>query len=156
MNLTPEYNLRAADIFTERGVDVNAKRQDHCTPLHLASSRGRPDIAQVLLDHGAKVDAVDKLFRTTLHHASGGHYENQEDGVRVAQLLLKNGADVNAHDINRETPLHLAASLGRLEMARILLEHAIGKDDRGQNLSHLRLEGDYDAQIIICLTNTFS
>ena len=136
-------------------MDVNAQRQDHWTPLHIASFRGRPDIVQVLLDHGAKVDAVDNLFRTSLHNVPGGQYESQEDGIRVAQLLLENGADVMAHDINRQTPLHVAASLGPLEMARMFLKHRTVTDDRGQNLSHLGLEGDYYAQIIICLTNTF-
>ncbi len=130
-------------FFLERGVDVNAQRRDQWTPLHLASFFGRPEIARVLLDHGAKPNAEDNLLKTPLHHVAGSRFESQQDGVRVAQLLLKHGANVNAQDINHETPLHSASLCGRLEIARMLLEHAAVKNDRGQNPSHLDLEGEY-------------
>jgi ankyrin repeat protein len=119
---------------------VNARRRDHWTPLHSASYFGKPDIARVLLDHGAKANAVDNLLRTPLHLVAAGLYQSQEDGIRVAQLLLEHGADVNAPDMNRETPLHSASASGRLEIAQVLLGHA--KNDRGQDLSHLGLQGE--------------
>jgi hypothetical protein len=98
---------------------------------------------------------VDNFFRTSLYHVSGAPHESQQDGVRVAQLLLENGADVNTRDINRESPLHLAASFGKLEMARLFLNHATVQNIRGENPSHLGLEGDYCIQINIFLSNTF-
>jgi ankyrin repeat protein len=151
----PETNPPLADIFPGRGVDVNAHRSDHWTPLHIASFLGSPGIVQVLLDHGARVDAVDNLFRTSLHHVSGGRYECQEDGVRIAHLLLENGANVNAKDINRETPLHFVAFFGRLEIARMFLKHATEKNDAGHDSSSLGLEGEYRTQNSLHVTNTF-
>ena len=136
-------------------MDVNAQRQDHWTPLDLASIRGRPDIVQVLLEHGAKADMVDNFFRTTLHHVSGAPYESPKDGVRVAQLLLENGADVHAYDINRESPLHVVTSFGKLEMARLFLNRATVKNIRGENPSHLELKGESCIQINLYLANTF-
>ena len=126
-------------------MDVNAQRQDLQTPLHLASHCGRPEVAHLLLDHGANANAVDSLLKTPLHRVAAGFYQSQEGGVRVARLLLEHGADINAHDINHETPLHSASILGRLGIARMLLEHTTVKNDRGQNPSHLSLEGEYHA-----------
>jgi len=99
-------------------------------------------MARLLLDHGAKANAVDNTLRTPLHLVAVGLYESQEDGVRVAQLLLEHGADVNAPDLNRETALHSASFSGRLEIAQVLLAHATVKNDRGQNPSHLGLQGE--------------
>ncbi len=124
-------------------MDVNAHRKDHRTPLHLASHSGKPEIARMLLDHGAEANAEDNLLMTPLHDVAVGHYESQEDGVRVSQLLLESGVDVNSQDINRQTPLHLASISGRLEIVWVLLEHAAVKNDQGQNPSHLGLEGEF-------------
>ena len=120
---------------------MDARRNDRWTPLHLASSHGKPEIVQVLLDHGANPNAEDKFFMTPLHNVAVGQYESQEHGARVAQLLLQCGADVNAQDSQCETPLHLASTSGKLEIVRVLLEHATVKDDRGQNPSHPVVEG---------------
>lgn len=143
-------------LFLERDVDVDAQRQDRQTPLHLASYRGRPEIAQLLLDRGANANAEDSFFKTPLHHVAGGLYSSQEDGIRVAQLLLERGADINAQNSDRETPLHAASAYGRLEIARMLLERTIVTNDQGQNPSHLGLEGEYCTQKCSCVTNTFS
>ena len=124
-------------------MDVNAQRNDHLTPLHIASYNGNPDIARVLLDHGAEANAVDNLFRTPLDLVAAGLYESKEGGARVAQLLLERGADANALDLNRQSALHSAASSGRLEIVQILLEHATVKDDQGRNPSHQSLQGGY-------------
>lgn len=123
-------------------MDVNARRKDHWTPLHLASHLGGYETARFLLDHGANVNAEDELLRTPLHHVARGHDETQDD-VRVSQLLLNYGADVNAQDINGDTPLHLASSPGKLEIIRVLLDHATAKNFRSQSLSQLSLEGEF-------------
>jgi ankyrin len=127
-------------------VYVNARRKDHWTPLHLASHCGKPEVARLLLAHGANAHAEDDFFRTPLHQVARGHCHNQADGVRISKLLLESGADVNAQDINRETPLHLASASGKLEIVRVLLENATAKDYRGQSPSHLSFEGESHPQ----------
>jgi ankyrin repeat protein len=50
----------------------------------------------------------------------------------VTRLLLEHGADVKARDVGRFTPLHYAARHGRVEVARVLLEHVangVAEDD---------------------------
>jgi len=48
-----EHGVGIARLLLERGVDVNAQSKDYDTALHSAAFRGRLEIVQVLLDHGA-------------------------------------------------------------------------------------------------------
>ena len=130
-----QEGLRVAQLLLERGGDVHMGNNDHWTSLHAASCHGRFDIAQVLLDHGAKANGEDKMFKTPLHLVSGGEFESQASGARVAQLLLEQGADVNASDKHLWTPLHYASQKGRPEIVQLLLDHgakANANTDRGE------------------------
>ena len=113
--------VRVAQLLLERGADVNTRRKDHLTPLHLASRWGKLDIVQLLIHHGAEVNAVDDFGETPLHEVSQGKYEYQEDGVRVAQLLLHHGADVNPKSRAGYTPQALASRTERPKLAELLL-----------------------------------
>lgn len=124
-------------------MDVNALRKDHWTPLHLASHCGKLDMVQLLLDHGASVNAEDNLLRTPLHHVTAGEYAVEEDGVRVSRLLIERGADVNAQDLHCETPLHLASSTGRIGVVLALLARAAVQADGCQSPSQLGSEGEF-------------
>jgi len=56
------------------------------TPLHYASEHGHTDVIQLLIDHGADIDAKNKWGTTPLHLASShGHTE-------IVKLLKANGA----------------------------------------------------------------
>lgn len=46
------------------GADVNFRDIDHRTALHLAACQGYDDVAQFLLENGAKVDATDRWGST--------------------------------------------------------------------------------------------
>ena len=68
---------------------MNAKAEWSRTPLHLAALEGHPDVAALLIEKGANVNARDKLGRTPLEFAeSSGHEE-------VAALLREHGGKSN-------------------------------------------------------------
>ena len=92
---------------------------------------------------------------TPLHHVAGGLDEPQEHGVPVVQLIPQCGVDVNAQDPLCETPLHLASASGRLEIVRVLLEHATVRNDCGQNPSPLVVEGKRFLPTIILVLTVF-
>jgi ankyrin repeat protein len=56
-------------------------------------------------------------------------YEPEEASISgIARLLLERGADVNALSKIQSTPLHVASYNGKLELARLLLDHGAQVD----------------------------
>jgi len=94
---------------------------DGWTALHLASFFGHREIAGLLLDHGAPIDARSRSTRfardnTALHAAAANRQTS------VAELLIERGADVNARDGSGFTPLGLAANSKNDLLVMALLE----------------------------------
>jgi ankyrin len=110
-------------FLVEYGADANTRSEDNTTALHLASKFGEVEVARVLLNHGANVDAKDIRGWSPIHQIVTADYCVGSDRLAVARLLLENNVDVNAQDENHETPLHLACDLGRLEFALVLMDH---------------------------------
>ena len=138
---------------------------DSATPLHLAAlNNSGPEVAALLLDRGADLNAQDKNHWTPLYWAEGynpvaavagllldrGTDVNAKDqadltplywGARnnpspaVAALLLDWGADVNAKGVSYSTPLHGAAYNPVPAVAELLLDRGAG----GQTPLHFAL-----------------
>ena len=96
---------------------VNDTDSEFNTPLHTASNAGSLDVAHLLLDLGANVNAQNKTKGTALHRATQG------DHLDVCVLLLASGASVNAVDEDRRTALHLACCYDRLDICKLLVNH---------------------------------
>ncbi|PNS14791.1 hypothetical protein CAC42_2020 [Sphaceloma murrayae] len=94
---------------------VNAIERGQKTPLHLAVIHGRDDIVDLLLDHGADVQAKSTGGWTPLHNAcaQGSH--------GIVSTLLRAGSDCNARLFNGRTPLHVAAEAGHVDVVKVLL-----------------------------------
>jgi ankyrin repeat protein len=90
------------------------------TPLHSAAARGDMVMIEMLLAHGAKVNAVDALGRTPLHMAASRD-------AQALELLLDHGAEVDPLSY-ASTPLVMAAQHGRLDALRLLLERGADPD----------------------------
>ena len=128
-------DLDKVRLLLKLGVDANVHDSSNMTSLHFASYYGysnSKEIAELLLQNGAKVDARDKGRYTPLLLAA---YHGQ---FEIAKLLLDNGADVNAKDEEQSTPLHLAAYNGHAQIVELLLKHGAIKglrnnDSQNQN-----------------------
>jgi ankyrin repeat protein len=73
---------------------------DSLTLLHWAAQGNNIELAKMLIDAGADLDAKDYTKNTSLHLAS--KYNHTE----LAKMLIDAGADVNAKDSDKLTPLH--------------------------------------------------
>ena len=130
-------------------MDPNVQQKDWETPLHFACFQGKPEIARLLLDHGAQVNAKNYQGEIPLHLVSRGEYDSPDEGVRVAKLLLEHGTDMNARDEFGWTPLHSASYNGRHEISQFLLLRGAKvklENCLGETALHLVREGRYGIQ----------
>src|SRR5690242_5601993 len=95
---------------------ANKMQRGWGTPLHLAAEMGHVEIAKLLLDNGADVNAVGIRGFTPLHSAA---WSGRTD---VAKVLIAHGANVNAGDENGETPLVWASGAGHTNTIILLLD----------------------------------
>ncbi|MFC1781261.1 ankyrin repeat domain-containing protein, partial [Planctomycetota bacterium] len=100
-----------------QGAQVNAQDERGRTPLYGAISAGDAAIAQILITHGADVDARSGRVNSTILH--GAVRRRDKDMV---ELLIQSGADVNAEDSAGQTPLDLARTVNNTELIAILTE----------------------------------
>ena len=112
--------------------DPNAptKRASHpsefpATPLQCAARTGNLQIAGLLIDAGAEVNATGgtQTARTPLSFAV---LFNHLDMIR---FLIEKGAEVNARDSEGASPLDYAAWRGSLDAVAILLAHGARLDE---------------------------
>src|SRR5262245_35666488 len=84
--------------------------------LFAAADRNCTGLATELLDHGASVDARDRLGARPLSHAARfGHLE-------MVDLLLARGAPIDARNLAGATALYFAADGGHVSVAQRLME----------------------------------
>lgn len=142
------------ELLLERGADPNAStsRESVEPPLHIAVRAGRVKNVDLLLKHGAIIDATDDSGRTALHVAVDSEMST------VLELLLKKGANPNASspDKSMEPPLHIAARAGRDKSVEMLLEHGADIDmvhASGRTALHAATVNDRSSTIQMLLKN---
>jgi uncharacterized protein len=66
-----EANVETVKMLIDLGIDLNARNSEGRTALMGAAHKGRNDIVQLLVDHGADLAARDIGSRDTIHKLSG-------------------------------------------------------------------------------------
>jgi ankyrin repeat protein len=125
--ITPLYlacvnrNSAMIEMFLKAGADPNSALPEGETALMTAARSGGPDAVNVLLAHGAKIDAKEAWRGQTalMWAAAEGH-------AVAAERLIKAGADVKARSTGGFTAFLFAVRAGKLDAVRTLL--AAGAD----------------------------
>ena len=132
------YREIAELLLGSSNASLDARNRKQETPLGLSCSKGKPDMALFLIDHGSDTtrllldhdtdaDRLDDSGCTPLHVASHeGHDE-------IIQLVFDHGADPNHANSEGSTSLHVASQRDHDNTVRLLLHHGI--------VGH-RLDGD--------------
>ncbi|VDP35611.1 unnamed protein product [Heligmosomoides polygyrus] len=130
----------------------NKQSKNGWSPLLEACSRGHTGVAQILLQHHARIDVFDDNGRTALHLAAlNGH-------LQIVHLLLQHKAFVNRTstsikafmqmcDFSKsktgEAPLHLAAQNGHVRVVNVLVQ------DHGASLEAITLDNQAKAKPLL-------
>ncbi|GAW25509.1 hypothetical protein SAMD00023353_0800260 [Rosellinia necatrix] len=116
--------------------------------LSLAASRGRTEIARLLIAAGSDVHAFTDMQMTCLHSAAaGGHGE-------MIELLLQHHAKPDLAQLRGgSTPLHLAAAGGHEAAVRALVRIAFVNivDDLGRTPLHVACLGCHSAVVDVLI-----
>jgi ankyrin repeat protein len=81
--------LEAVKMLLDLGVDPNVQADTGRTALHGAAHKGRPDVVQVLVDHGARLDVRD--YGNTDNRGSGKLAVHTWEPVDYADGLVRVG-----------------------------------------------------------------
>ncbi len=91
------------ELLINSGIDINNHNSKFSeTPLHRLCARSSPhmDLIMMLLEKGAKVNAVNLSGKTPIFHCNFSY------SVELLNLLIKYGADINIRDKYGNTLLH--------------------------------------------------
>src|SRR6267378_4464332 len=98
---------------------LNSYSKDGFTALHFACYFGQPEAAHLLIEKGAKVDAVANNATQVMPLHSAASSRN----LAAARLLIEHGAPTNARQQGGWVPIHAAAQNGDADMVDLLLAH---------------------------------
>jgi ankyrin repeat protein len=104
-------------MLVERGADVNtADTRQRWTALHFAARDQKTKIVEILLEHGAAVDAVNVFGNTPLMEA----VSNSSPNLLLIANLVKHKADPCRKNNYGVAPLDLARMAGKPALVSIL------------------------------------
>ncbi|XP_071507636.1 uncharacterized protein [Diadema antillarum] len=135
MNAIVSGHEDLVDIFIEKAMRSGVRIKDYLadrdnesnTCLHLAVSKRRTKVSQILLDGGVDVNVQKTNGMTPLHIAA------VNGATDTAYQLLRNGADIELVDDEGMTPLHRAALYNRVETVALLIHEGAVIDEVDNN-----------------------
>ncbi|XP_030248397.1 B-cell lymphoma 3 protein homolog [Sparus aurata] len=96
---------------------LEIRNYEGLSPLHLAVLRGHKDLARMLLDAGADINAMDiKSGQSPLMHAV------ESNNADMIHFLIESGCNVNSQSYSGNTALHGACGRGQVDTVRLLLK----------------------------------
>ncbi len=112
------------------GADVNAvDKATGSTPLLLVAGRGNVELANLLIEKGAKLDSVNKRGYNAVLIAVGNN------DVEMTKTLKEKGADLNAKSKQGYTAFYIAKMYKHKEMMEYLKTQGVDTSDPKLNIT---------------------
>ena len=105
----------------ECGADVNVRTRQGMSALDAALQFGHYNAAILLIENSADTNGKNGFGMMPLHMVVDFYYDGPIG--HLIETLLSKGADIEAKDDDGQTAYEMAASLGYLKAAEILLKH---------------------------------
>ncbi len=105
-----------AEFLLQQGMDPNHMNWHRLTLLHHMAAEGELRKAQLLIAHGADIDAVDEEYRSTPLGLAARRGQRE-----LVSLLLERGADPDLAGTPWARPLAWARKKGQQEVADVLI-----------------------------------
>ncbi len=113
-------NVEIVKALIAGGAKVDTKTTPaEFTPLHLAAWRQNPELARLLIEHGADVNARDAFGSTPLMWSAYNDYAEPA----TTEVLLKAGADLSIRNSNGDTAMRWARARGETAIVALLKAH---------------------------------
>ena len=142
-------------LLIEAGKDINGyldfrNHRNYHNALSLGLEENpNQEVAKLLIQAGAEVNAVNGLEETPLHTVATMH-EDVTMSINIATALINAGANLNSKTSRLSsfsfrvgyTPLHTAASVNHIEMVKLLIKHGANinsKDEADNSPLHLAI-----------------
>lgn len=107
INSVIRLNIDYVKILIKNGANINHQDKNGWTALHFAAQDYKPEMANVLIESEADIEAVDIYGNTPLSKAV---FHSRERG-EIIKLLLKNGANKEHKNNYGVSPLSLAYTI---------------------------------------------
>ena len=124
-------------LIGSKGVQIDAKgKKDGNTPLHIAARNGNFELAKLLVEHGANIEARNDNTQTPYYLSNRENHKAKAktDGdtplhiaahngkFELVKLLVEHGANIGARNDNNQTPYYLSNRQNHKEISKYLLE----------------------------------
>jgi ankyrin repeat protein len=116
-----EPDINRIHSLLEQGAQVGFVDRRQKTPLYLACSLGRVEVARLLIPRASH----ETINQPDLHGMTALHWASALNMLEAVQGLIEGGARVNtaSHRWSNTTALHLAAMNGQTKVVQTLLHH---------------------------------
>ncbi|OQY96546.1 MAG: hypothetical protein B6D37_01575 [Sphingobacteriales bacterium UTBCD1] len=112
-------HLSLVKLLLNKGANPNiaSNNQFKVAPIHSACATTNLNIAELLIKHGADINAKQMKGVTPLHSTA------HNGQTKLSKLLIDNGADINAKMDDGQTPLFMANEKGFQETADLIIKY---------------------------------
>ena len=128
------HNNEAFEEVLSRGVNIEARSPNNCTPLMYAAATNNVAAAKILLERGAEVDARGFTSQDGTADSTALILAAETGSLEIAELLIQKGADVNYINSFNRTALFWAYKANKPDMITLLESKGATKEGKISNV----------------------